>query len=133
MTTVLRQNYEEASGDLIAYTIGIDDDADIAGGEAVDTAAAPNRAYAVLSGDTVVLSGRLTLTGANASIDFTLPAELKPVQNEILPCVVNDGGVNKLGLISVVAATGVVAITMADAGAFAAADYVTLAGSYLRG
>jgi hypothetical protein len=133
MTTPLRQGHEETEGDPIAYSIAVAGDIVIAGGENCDTAAAPAKAYAVLQGEVVQFTGKLTFTGANTSLDFTLPADLKPYQNEVLPLVINDGGVFELGLLTVTASSGVAAITQADAAAWAAADYVVLSGSYIRG
>jgi hypothetical protein len=132
MPETLRQSHEAATGDLIAYTIGTSDDVDIASGENFDTAAAPKRAYAILNGEQVTLTGRLVASGADASLDFTLPADLRPKVDELLQVHVSDGGVNKVGILTIVASTGVAAIVMSDAAAFAAADYVTLSGSYLR-
>lgn len=133
MPSTISQSFGEASGDLTVYTIGIDDDVDIDGTENCDNAAAPKRAYAVLTGDMVALTGRLTFTGANASLGFTLPSDIRPKFDEHLVIASNDGGVSKACDLTIVAATGVVAITQQDAAAFASADYVDLSGAYLRG
>lgn len=133
MPTAIATSSGEASGDLIAYTIGIDDDVDIDNTENCDTAAAPKRAYALLTGDMVALTGRITFTGANASLGFTLPNDLRSKFDEHLVIASNDGGVSKACDLTIVAATGVVAITQQDAAAFAATDFVDLSGGYLRG
>lgn len=132
MPTTLTQSHGEAGGDLIAYTIGLGDEVDIVVGENVDTAAAPKRAYAILSGESVWFTGRLTFTGADASLGFTLPADLRPKVDEHLLVASNDGGVSKVSDMTIVAATGVVAIAQQDAAAFASGDYVELSGSFLR-
>lgn len=86
---------------------------------------------AILAGDQVRFSGVIAFTGANASLDFTLPVGVRPIRAEVLPCTVNDGGVQKGGRMAV-AANGVTAITMLDGSAFANGDTVTLSGGYLR-
>lgn len=133
MPTIIKQGHEAASGDAIAYTIGTADEVDIATGENFDTAAAPKRAYAVLSGEVVVFTGRLTASGADAVINFTLPADLRPLVDEHLLIASNDGGVAKVADFVIVAATGVCTITQQDAAAFANGDYVDLSGSFIRG
>lgn len=133
MPTTLSQSHEAASGDLIGYTIGADDETDIDTAENVDTAAAPKRAYAILAGEAVYFTGRLVFTGADAVLNFTLPADLWPRVDEHLVIASNDGGVSKPCDFVIAAATGVCTITQQDAAAFAAADFVDLSGSYLRG
>jgi hypothetical protein len=132
MPTTLSQSHDSSVGDLIAYTLGLGDEVDIVVGENVDTAAAPKRAYVILSGESVYFTGQLTFTGADAVLNFTLPADLRPRVDETLLVASNDGGVHKVSELVVVAATGVATVTQQDAAAFASGDTVTLSGSYLR-
>lgn len=137
MPTRIEQNYSEAGGDISAYSIKeTGGDIAIAAGENTVPAGdetTPARAFAV--GDFVAVQGKITFDGANASLGFTLPEELRPLQNVADVCASSvaadtpDIGVS----IVTVSTAGVVAVTAATGTAYASGDSVDLNVLFVRG
>ncbi len=134
--TRIERAFEEATGDLVAWSIKeTAGDIAIAGGEnTVPAGDADSPARAFVEGDTVWIQGLIEFDGANAALGFTLPEEMWPLQDLADVCIVTDASVpaTVLGTVRILAADGVVAIAMASATAFAAGDTVELNLSYIR-
>lgn len=137
MPTRIEQNYSEAGGDLSAHSIKeTAGDIAIAAGEntvPAGDATTPARAFAI--GDLVAVQGKVTFDGANASLGFTLPEELRPLQNVAAVCVSSvaadtpDIGTS----IVTVSTAGVVAVTPTSGNAYASGDSVDLNVLFVRG
>lgn len=137
MPTRIEREYEEATGDLYAHSIKetAGDIAIAAGENTVPTGNVASPARAVVEGDSVWLLGVIEFDGANASLGFTLPQEMWPLQNVVDSCVVTDASATPTGaagVVRVASADGVVAITMLSGTAFATGDLVELNVSFLR-
>lgn len=137
MPTRIEQTYSEAGGDISAYSIKeTGGDIAIAAGENTVPAGdgtTPARAFAV--GDFVAVQGRVTFDGANASLGFTLPEGLRPLQNVAAVCagsVAADTPDIGSQIVSVSTA-GVVAVTPASGNAYASGDFVDLHILFVRG
>lgn len=134
--STIEQGFSEAGGDLVAYSIK-ETNGDIAIDAAENTvpagdATTPARAFA--TGDLVAIQGRITFDGANASLGFTLPEGLRPVQNIVDVCagsVAADTPDVGMSLVAISDA-GVVAITPASGNAYAAADFIDLNVLFVR-
>ncbi len=137
MPTRIEQRYTEAGGDVYAYSIKeTAGDIAIAGGEntvPAGNADSPARAFAV--GDLVSIQGTIDFDGANASLGFTLPEDLWPLQDITDYCHVTDASATPTGAagkITVDSSDGAVAVTMLSETAFAAGDAVHLNVQFVR-
>ncbi len=136
MPTRIEKEYEDATGDIIAYSIKetAGDIAIAAGENTVPTGdvTTPLRAFA--AGDLVAVQGKATFDGANASLGFTLPEGLRPLQNVTAVCTGSVAAdTPDIGLsIVTVSTAGVVAVTPASGNAYAAADFVDLNVLFVR-
>jgi hypothetical protein len=135
--STIEQSFSEAGGDIVAYSIK-ETNGDIAIDAGENTVPAgdettPARAFAV--GDLVAVQGKIEFDGANASLGFTLPEGLRPLQNVAAVCkssVAADTPDIGTSLVTVSTA-GVVAVTPTSGNAYASGDTVDLNVLFVRG
>lgn len=145
MPEAIRQSHGEASGDLIAYTMGpASGDYDVewpaSGGSAAieipswaTNLLAP---LAIITGDFVCLSGNLRVT-ANAVnvVYFTLVADVAPLNQMQLPVLAADVSEQSEVLCDLTINPDDMRLTVyrADGVPFDLGDVITFSGTYLRG